>query len=142
MDEITALDTFFNTQLGTVAALTSCVSTRRHNGIAVPKTPFPYALYTVIPLNDKTGQARTSIQTRCLVDFKILCSLSIPLPATLDAAVAGVKEHFRSSRTFDSNGYRISVRHERPIFYIEKGAAADQNILHQGGTYRCWMSAI
>ena len=138
MDELRVLEKFFRTQLGTVSELATCVGTKIYNSFALPKTPFPYDIFTLIPLNDRTGQARTSIQSRFLVDNKILSTF--PVDANVSAALAAVKEHFRNSLTFDADGFRISVRHERPIFYVEKGAIADQRILHQGSTFAVWMS--
>lgn len=139
-DEVTIFETFFRAELLTVSELVTCVEDRVFNSIAPPGSTYPYAIFQVVPLNDNTGQARTSIQTRLFVDHKILSTF--PLPDTVGDAVAGVKEHFRSSFSCDSGGCRISVRHERPISYIEQGLTADQRILHRGGTFAVWMHRL
>ena len=137
-DEITIFERFFRAELLTVSELSTCISGRLSNTVGTSKAVFPRAIFNVVPLDDKTGQARTHIQTRLLVDFKIFATL--PLPATIGPAVMAVKEHFRESRTFDFEGHRISVRHERPIAFVEKGATADEKIITRGGTYRAWVS--
>ncbi len=137
-DEITIFEKFFLLEVLDIPEIITCVGNRLSNSVAGAKVAFPRAVFNVVPLNDKTGQARSGIQTRGLVDFKLLSTL--PLPATFGPAVAAVKEHFRESNTYDFDQYRISVRHERPISFIETGATADEKILNRGGTFRWWMS--
>lgn len=140
MDEMTAFEKFLRTELLAVPEIVDCIASRVFNLLAPSKAVLPYCIFQLVPLQDRTGQARTPIQTRCEVDVKILTGF--PVPASVTTAIAAVKEHFRGSNTFDSNGYRISVRHERPISYIETGATAEERILHRGGSFRVWMSKI
>ena len=139
MDEISIFEQLFRTEALEVPELVQCVGQHLYNSSAPADVPYPHGVFTVIPLEDNTGQARTSIQTRLLADFKIVTTL--PLPETVGPAIAAVKEHFRTSLTYDLQGYRISIRHDRPISYMEPGSNADEKILHRGSTYRVWMSA-
>jgi|GEM_PF-6042077 len=139
MDEISIFEEMFRTELLSVVELVECVGEGVFNSLAPPKAPLPYAVFTVVPLEDNTGQARTSIQTRLLVDFKIITPF--PVPPTVAPAVAAVKEHFRTSRTFDAaDSYRVSIRHERPLSFVETGSVPGEKLLNRGGTYRAWMS--
>lgn len=139
-DEVTIFERFFKAEILGIAAVVTCVVDREFNSIAPPKAVLPYGLFKVIPLDDNTGQARTSIQSRFLIDQKFISAF--PLPATIAPAVAAIKEHFRSAQTFNFEGYRISVWHVRPISFIESGATADERLLNRGGTYQATMSAI
>lgn len=140
MDEVSLFEKFFRTELLEVPELVECIADRLSNSVAPAGLPFPRAVYTIVPLNDTTGQARTSIQTRLLADLKIISTF--PLPETVGPAVQAVKEHFRSSFTYDYDNLRISVRHERPISFIEPGAAADEKLLNRGGTFRVWITRL
>jgi hypothetical protein len=150
MDELAAFEKFWLAQLLTITGVTALIGTgdsaRMYNSIAPAGTDFPYGIYQVIPLGDNTGQARSSIQTRLLVDSKFLSTL--PDPDALHSAVAAQKEYFRVANQtsfsviYGADSFRISVRHERPISYIEHGATADQQILHRGGTFAVWMHRL
>lgn len=139
-DEIAIFEKFFRTETLEVPELVECVQQHLYNSLAPATVAYPHAVFTVVPLNDNTGQARTSIQTRLLVDLKILSIL--PMPPTISPAVAAVKEHYRGSFTYDFEGYRISVRHERPIAYSEPGSTPDEKIFNRGATFRVWMSKV
>ena len=136
--EIAELERLFRDEALEIPALVECCNRRVYNSLAPAETPFPYAVFQVVPLDDDFGQARASIQSNFLIDFKIYARL--PLPAVADEAVACLKEHFRSSETFQTDGYRISIRHERAINLLQPGARPDERIVCRGSTYRAWVS--
>lgn len=138
MDELSILEKLFRDELLKVPKFVDCVDDRAFNSIAPATMAYPYAVFTVVPLDDKTGQARTSIQTRALIDLKFVTPS--PLPDSVKEAVAAVKEHFRSSLTYDSQGFRISIRHERPISFTERGASDDDIVLNRGWRFRAYIS--
>ena len=119
-------------------AVVDCVDRRLYNSVAAQGASFPFAVYQVIPLEDNYGQARTSIESVFLIDFKIYSRL--PLPFQVDEAVAAAKEHFRASETFQTDNFRISIRHDRLISLAQKGAKVDERIIVRGSSYRAWVS--
>lgn len=137
-DEITIFEKFFRAQLLTVGGIVAAVGPRVFNSSAPPRQPFPFLIFTVIPLDDAKGQARSSIQTRLLCDVKIVSSL--PLPASVGAAVGALKERFRTAQTFSFESHRISVWHRRPISFSEPGASVDERLINRGGTFQATIS--
>jgi hypothetical protein len=139
IDPVGAFTKLFRAQILLVPEVVTCIGTAKlFNAIAEAGTKGTYAVYQVIPLQDSTGQARSSILTRLLCDLKFISKL--PVDPNIAAAVYAVKEHFRASNTFDADGYRISIRHERPIEIAEVGASADDRRIHRGGTFHAWIS--
>lgn len=138
--EITDFEIWLRSQLRSLPELVEAVGDRIFNSVAGQSAVFPFLIFTVIPLQDSFGQARTSIQTRLLVDIKITSRL--PLQSAVNTAVAALKEHFRQTTGAVMNGTAISIRHERPISRTEPGAAADEKLLSRGGTFRVWLSQI
>lgn len=144
MSDIAVLESFFRDSVIVLEDVIACIvaeteeeepaaPARSFNSIAPGKTAFPYHIYQVIPLQDKFGQAKTSILSRFYIDSKFLTTF--PVSDTIDPAIDAIKEYFRTSDSFDSDGYRISIRHDRPLSYIERGATADERILHRGSTF-------
>lgn len=140
MDEISAFENFFRGQLLGAPDLVALVGARCYNSTAPAGALFPFCIFTVVPLDDFKGQARTSIFTRLLVDVKIVSSL--PLPDGVSAAVGELKEYFRRAQTFEFEDFRISVWHKRPIAYSERGASASEQIVNRGGTFMATMSRV
>jgi hypothetical protein len=138
MTAISVFNGFFKTAVLGISAVSTCVGTKLSNSVAPAGPAFPYATWKIVPLADRTGQARTSIITRFLVDLKFMDSL--PVASNIPAAIAAVDEYFRSSRTFDSGGYRISVRRQSPIDSTEVGSTADEHIIVLGSTYMVTMT--
>ncbi len=138
MDPITIFEKFFRSEALTVPELVVCAGNKLHNTVVPAKVAFPYAVFQVIPLVGKSGQARTTVQTRLLVDLKIVTKF--PVPETVAPAVAAIDEHFQNSLTFDYDGWRISVRNEMPINFPERGKIADETLIHRGVTFKAWMS--
>lgn len=138
--EIAELEKLFHRELLGIPAAVACFGAKLSNGAAPANAKFPYAVFQAIPLRDNFGQARTSIQSVFFVDFKIYSRL--PLPDTVDAAVAAVKEYFRTANTFTTDNFRVSIRHEMPLSKPEKGAKPDEKLLMRGSTYKVWMSAL
>lgn len=137
-DELSVFEECFRGELLEVPELVEYVGNGVLNMVAGPKAVLPYAIFTVIPLEDNTGQARTSIQTRLLVDLKFVDA--VPPSDRMGPAIAAVKEHFRKSLTYYHEGYAISIRHDRPISMIERGRTADERLLNRGCSFRVWMS--
>lgn len=138
MDAISAFNTFFGPAVLGISAVASSIGTKLSNSVAPAKPAFPYGTWKVVPLADRTGQARTSIITRFMVDLKFMDTL--PVTSTFPAAIEAVDEYFRASRTFDSNGYRISVRRLSPLDSTEIGATEDEKIVVRGSTYSVTMT--
>lgn len=133
---------FFRSKLRAVPELETLVGARIYNSSAPPKAVLPFAVFTVIPLDDNFGQARASIQTRLLCDFKI--EYRLPLDAeTLGTAIEAVTEIFRTARTAHSFGdFRISVWGRRPISQLSSGAASAEKIYSFGKTFQATMSRV
>ena len=139
-EELATFEKFFRSQVTGLAAVTTCVGDRFSNMYAAPKAMMPYAVFQVGPLEDLVGQARQTVMTRLLVDLKFVSG--IPVPDTVFAAVKAVREHFRTSLSFEFEGYRISVRHERPINIPETGAVPGEQLVNRGGSYLVWMHEL
>ena len=137
-NEITNFEIWLKKQLLSLPEVVECVSDRIFNSVAGQKSPFPRIVFTVIPLEDKTGQARTSIQTNLLVDIKITSRL--PLDAKVEIAREAIREHFRLLRNQTENDTVISIRHERPISLIEPGTVANEKLITRGGSFRVWLT--
>jgi hypothetical protein len=139
MSDVSVLEKFFKAQIAGVAEATACFGAKLSNTFPQATANFPRATFQVIPLDDTFGQARTSIQSKFLIDFKIYSKM--PLPETVDAAIDAVKEHFRTAeKSFYYQSYAISIRHERPISQPAKGLKPDEQIIMRGSTYRVWMA--
>ncbi len=138
MSEIAAFEKFLVAELKNIGAVATCVGGKIYNSVAPPSAKFPFLIFTVIPLDDRSGQAGFSIQTRLLCDIKIVSDL--PLPASVDAAVAAIKTKFGNPETFTSGSFRIAVRHGKPISFAGKGATPSEQVMNRGGTYRIWIS--
>lgn len=136
--EIATLEAFLKTELSNISAVVTCVSTRIYNGVAAQDSVFPKLVYTIVPLQDNFGQARTPIQTNCLIDIQIITK--IPVPANVDPAVEAIKTKFGSPATFSSGGFRIAIRHDRPISRKSQGVTVGEYLKYVGGTYRAWVS--
>ena len=104
MDEVSAFEAFFYTEVIGLAEVTTLIGTRLYNSKVPPKSAMPYGVFKVTPFRDKTGQAGSSIQTWLLVDLKFISG--VPPNADTPAAIEAVKEYFRTARTFDSAGFR------------------------------------
>ncbi len=136
--EIAELEKLFRDEALTVPEAIECFDARFYNLKAPAKAAKPFGVFQVIPVPSNFGQARTSIQQVFLIDFKIHSAL--PLPVTVDSAVAAVNEHFNRARTFTTDNFRISIRHERPISLPLKGATADEQLIIRGITFKAWVS--
>lgn len=123
-----------------VAEVPAAIDDRYFASFAAPKAALPYAITNVVPLDDKVGQARQSSMTCLLVDLKFVTSL--PPSDAVYAAIKAVKDDFETSLSMEFEGYRFSVRHERPIYMPEIGATADEKLLNLGSTYRVWMTQL
>lgn len=136
--EITGFEIWLKNQLVSLPEVVECVGGRIYNSVAGQTSAFPRLVFKVIPLEDNTGQARTSIQTRALVDIKITSKL--PLPETVNTAVSALKEYFRTINNEQENDLLISIRHERPISIMEPGTVTDEKLLTRGGSFRVWLT--
>jgi hypothetical protein len=96
----------------------------------------------VIPLEDRTGQGRASIQTRLLCDFRI--ETPVPFDArALGEATSAVTETFRTARTaHDYDEFRISVWGVRPISRMSSGAQSAERIYSFGKTFQATISRV
>lgn len=140
-EEIATFQKYFHQTVIGVAAVVTCVGAKGlFNTFAAPKKSLPYGVHQVVPLEDAFGQAHQSSMTRLLVDLKFVSSL--PPPATIPAAIKAVRDYFETALSAEFEGYRISVRHERPIFIPEYGATPGEQLLNMGSSYRVWMTAI
>lgn len=137
-EEISSFSKFFRAELLGISDVSSYVGTNLFNTYAPARTVFPYGIFKIVPLGDVTGQARTSIMTRLLVDLKFVTGL--PVDPKIYDAVKSAKEHFRESLTFDADGFRISIRHDRPIEIPEFGATPDERLMNIGSTYAVWIT--
>lgn len=139
MSEIAELEQLFREEILEVPSAIACFEARLFNSFASPGAEFPFAVFQVIPLDDNFGQARTSIQSVFLIDLKIYSR--IPLSPDVDPAVAAVKEKFRSRiGSFETDNFRISIRHQRPISLLQPGARPDEKLMMRGSTYKAWVS--
>lgn len=138
MDDVSIIEKFFKTKLLGISEVPASVGAKIFHGTAEKRAKLPYLIFNIVPLADSFGQARTTIQTRLFVDVKFVSQGNIPTASR--TAVEAVKEFFRTSKTFDFENRRISVRHERPIVFLEQGSNADEKIYHRGSTYKVWMS--
>ncbi len=135
--EIAELEKLFRDEVLEVPSAVECFDGKMFNSVA-PPVEKPYAVFQVIPLPSKFGQARTSLQKVFLIDFKVYAK--IPFPPEIDEAVAAVDEHFNRARTYTTNNFRISIRHEKPISLPARGATSDDKIICRGITFRAWVS--
>jgi hypothetical protein len=140
MDDVSIIEKFFKTTLSALPEVAACVGVKIFNASSDKKAKLPYSIFNIVPLADSFGQAGSSIQTRLFVDVKFLCAETVT--PEVRTAVHAVKEYFRQSKTFDFENRRISVRHERPLSYLEQGTNADERIYHRGGTFKVWASKI
>lgn len=133
---------FFRQQVAAVPELAQIVGGRIYNSAAPPKAALPFAVFTVIPLDDKTGQGRALLQTRLICDFKI--EYRLPLDAAaLGAAIEAVTEKFRTARTAKDFGeFRISIWGRQPISRLSSGAVSAEKIYSFGKTFQATMSRI
>ncbi len=139
-EEISTFQKFFRDAVLAVDEVESLIADKLFNTFVPPGTPFPYGVFKIVPLGDGVGQARQSYQKNLLVDLKFVSSL--PVPAGVPAARKAVEEYFRTSLSFVTDGYRISIRHDRPIEIPEIGRTPDERLLHIGSTYRAWIHGV
>jgi len=138
--EIGELEKLFRDEVLSVPAAVACFDGKFYNSSAPGAVAKPYGVFQVIAMPSKFGQARTSIQQIYLIDFKIFAKM--PPSADVDEAVADVDAHFNRARTYTTDYFRISIRHEKPISLPVRGAAADEKIICRGITFRAWVSKI
>jgi hypothetical protein len=138
MNQIGNFEEWIRTEMLATADMLECAGTRVFNSFADPKTPFPYLIFNVIPLKDKTGQAGSTIQTVILCDVQIYT-----LPALMegvDAAITAFKSRLEETRGILFKGTNIAIRHDKPINRMTRGAALDEKIIVRGSTYKAWLS--
>lgn len=138
-EAVSTFQKFFREQVLARPAVQTCSSNKLYNTFATG-VEMPYAIFKVIPLKDGVGQARQSYQKNFLVDLKWVTGL--PVPATIYEAKQAVEDYFRTSLSFVYEGFRISIRHDRPIEMPEFGASAAEQLLHIGDTYRVWVHNV
>lgn len=140
-DPVLTFAAFFRARLLSVPELAAVVGTRIYNSSAPAKARLPFAVFTVVPLDDNFGQARASIQSRLLCDFKIESRL--PLDPDIAPANEAVRQVFRSARTAaDFEDFRISVWNRRPISRLNPGAVNEEKIYSSGTTFQATMSRV
>lgn len=141
MTHLNEVEKWFKSQIAAIGAMSSCVGSRKHNSFPPAKIVFPYLVWRVIPLKNTTAQLGQTIQSRFLLDAIIYSAL--PLPATVDAAIAGMNEHFESPTLVrQTDNVIISISAENPINRPQSGANPDEKIIGRGTSFKLWVADL
>lgn len=136
--DIAQFEKWLRGELRSISEVTACVGEKIFNSFAPQSQKYPLLIYKVIPLDDNTGQGGLSVQTQIYCDIQIYATT--PHPESVDDAAAAVKTHFNETRGHTTDTLSLAIRHYRPISRVIPGAAASENIIARGGTYKAWIS--
>lgn len=137
---IAALEKYLKQELTNISAVTTAVSTRVNNSVAPQNiiNTGPHLIFTITPLDDNFGQKRTTLQSNFLVDIIFISKL--PLHENIDPAIEAIHTHFDEVSAATFSGYRVSLRHQKPISQTRPGATEGEYLLYRGGTYRAFLT--